>query len=187
MSTCVQLFHCDTNNSLWVDMSLHSDTLSWFRANQSLLLLLNAACFVEMQQIPILLLLLKDRNVFVVYRMNCAINLKFIFSLVARNQDNMSECGDMSIRRLFFQWASTIKIQQSMLVKYKADHIIISLKMNLFLLRYSWKIAFFWKSVSENQIINFTWPKMVWQILQYTIMAFMKSEYPLNHIRNYRK
>ena len=31
------------NNSPWVDMSLHSDTLFWFRANQSLLL--NATCF----------------------------------------------------------------------------------------------------------------------------------------------
>ena len=30
--------------SPWVDMLLHSDTLSWFRANQFLLLLLNAAC-----------------------------------------------------------------------------------------------------------------------------------------------
>ena len=27
----------------------------------------------------------------------------------ARNQDNMSEWGDMSIRGLLFQWASTIK------------------------------------------------------------------------------
>ena len=34
-------------------MSLHSDTLSWFRANQSLLFLLNAVCLAEMQQIPI--------------------------------------------------------------------------------------------------------------------------------------
>ena len=40
--------------SLRVDMSLYSDTLSWFRANQSLLLLLNAACLAEKQQIPIL-------------------------------------------------------------------------------------------------------------------------------------
>ena len=31
------------NNSQQVDRSLHSDTLSWFRANYSLLLLLNAA------------------------------------------------------------------------------------------------------------------------------------------------
>ena len=32
------------NNSPWVDMLLHSDTLSWFRANQSLLFLVNTAC-----------------------------------------------------------------------------------------------------------------------------------------------
>ena len=43
------------NNSPWSDMSLLSDTLFWFRANQSLLFLLNAACLVEKQQIPILL------------------------------------------------------------------------------------------------------------------------------------
>jgi hypothetical protein len=42
------------NNSLRVDMSLHSDTLFWFWANQSLLFLLNAAWLVEKQQIPIL-------------------------------------------------------------------------------------------------------------------------------------
>jgi hypothetical protein len=35
-------------------MSLHSDTLFRFRANQSLLFLLNAACLAEKQQIPIL-------------------------------------------------------------------------------------------------------------------------------------
>jgi hypothetical protein len=28
---------------------------------------------------------------------------------LARNQDNVSEWNDMSIRRLLFQWASTIK------------------------------------------------------------------------------
>ena len=42
------------NNSLRIDMLPHSDMLSWFRANQSLLFLLNAACLVEKQQIPIL-------------------------------------------------------------------------------------------------------------------------------------
>ena len=41
------------NNSRRVDMSLHSDTLFWFRANQSLLFLLNAACLGKKQQIPI--------------------------------------------------------------------------------------------------------------------------------------
>jgi hypothetical protein len=33
-------------------MSLHSDTLFWFRANQSLLFLLNAVCLAEKEQIP---------------------------------------------------------------------------------------------------------------------------------------
>ena len=42
------------NNSLRVDMSLHSDTLSWFRANQRMLFLLNAASLVEKQCIQIL-------------------------------------------------------------------------------------------------------------------------------------
>jgi hypothetical protein len=35
---------------------------------------------------------------------------------LAQNQDNVSEWGDMSIRKLLFQWASTIKMQVSMLV-----------------------------------------------------------------------
>jgi hypothetical protein len=41
------------NYSPWVDMLLQSDTLSWFRANQPLLFLLNAVCLAEKQQIPI--------------------------------------------------------------------------------------------------------------------------------------
>jgi hypothetical protein len=51
---------------------------------------------------------------------------------LARNQNNVSEWNDMSTRRLLLQWASTIKIQLSVLVKYKADLFIISLKINLF-------------------------------------------------------
>ena len=41
------------NNSPLIDMSLHSDTLSWFRPNQCLLSLslLNATCLAEKQQI----------------------------------------------------------------------------------------------------------------------------------------
>jgi hypothetical protein len=35
------------NNSLLIDMSLQSDTLLWYRANQSLLFLLNAAVLSE--------------------------------------------------------------------------------------------------------------------------------------------
>jgi hypothetical protein len=46
----------------------------------------------------------------------------------------------MSTRGLLFQWASTINIQQSVLVKHKADLIIISLKINLFSPWYSCKI-----------------------------------------------
>ena len=37
------------NNSPPLDMSLHLDTLFWFRSNQSLLLLLNAAWLAEKQ------------------------------------------------------------------------------------------------------------------------------------------
>ena len=47
---------------------------------------------------------------------------------LARNQDNVSEWGDMSICWLLFQRASTIKIKLSVMVWYKADFIIISLK-----------------------------------------------------------
>ena len=42
------------NNSSRIDMSPHSDTFSWFRANQSLPFLLNASCLAKIQQIPIL-------------------------------------------------------------------------------------------------------------------------------------
>jgi hypothetical protein len=35
---------------------------------------------------------------------------------LARNQNNVSEWNDMSIRGLLFQWTSTIKIQLSMMV-----------------------------------------------------------------------
>jgi hypothetical protein len=40
------------NNSPRIEISPHSDTLSWFRANQSLIFLLNATCLSEKQQIP---------------------------------------------------------------------------------------------------------------------------------------
>ena len=60
---------------------------------------------------------------------------------LSRNQDNVSEWGDMSIRGLLFQWTSTIKIQLSVLVYYKTNIIIISLKINLLSLWCSWKIA----------------------------------------------
>ena len=45
INTLVELAH--RNNSLQVEMSLHLDTLSWFRPNQSFLLLLNAAYLAD--------------------------------------------------------------------------------------------------------------------------------------------
>ena len=62
---------------------------------------------------------------------------------LAWNQNNVSAWNDITTRGLFFQWASTIEIQLqlSLLVKNKADLIIISLKINLFSPWYSWKIA----------------------------------------------
>ena len=44
---------------------------------------------------------------------------------LTRNQNNVSLWSDMSIHRLLFQWASTMKIQLSVLVYNKADLIII--------------------------------------------------------------
>jgi hypothetical protein len=43
--------------------------------------------------------------------------------------------------RLLFQWASTVKIQLGVLDWYKADLIIISLKIILFSPSHGWKIA----------------------------------------------
>ena len=60
---------------------------------------------------------------------------------LARNQNNVSEWSDMSTRGPLYQWASTIKIQLSMLVENKEELIIISLQINLFSPWYRWKIA----------------------------------------------
>ena len=60
---------------------------------------------------------------------------------LARNQNKVSEWSDMFTRGLLFLWASTLKIQLSVLVQNKANLIIISLKINLFSPWYSWKIA----------------------------------------------
>jgi hypothetical protein len=38
-------------NSPRMNMSAHSDTLAWFRANQSLLFLLNVVCLAEKQHV----------------------------------------------------------------------------------------------------------------------------------------
>ena len=52
----------DWNNSRHVDISLHGDTLSWFRANYLLLLLPNDVCFVEKQQLSPLIWPVPDSN-----------------------------------------------------------------------------------------------------------------------------
>ena len=72
---------------------------------------------------------------------------------LARNQNNVSQWMDMSTRGLLIQWASTIKIQLSVLVLYKVDLIIISLKINLFSLWYSWKIL----ELALNNNHSFNW------------------------------
>ena len=43
------------NNSLRVDMSIHSDISLWFQANQSLSFVFNGVCFEEKLQIKFLL------------------------------------------------------------------------------------------------------------------------------------
>ena len=60
---------------------------------------------------------------------------------LARNHNNVSEWSDISTCGLLFQWTSTIEIQLSMMVYYKADLIIISLKIKLFSPWYGWKIT----------------------------------------------
>ena len=57
------------------------------------------------------------------------------------NQDNVSKWRDMSTCWLLFQWASTMKIQLSVLAWNKADLIIISMKINFFSPWYSWKFV----------------------------------------------
>jgi len=59
---------------------------------------------------------------------------------LVRNQDNVSKWGDMSIRRLLFQWARTI---------------IISLKISLFSSWYSWNIGCWrWTTITYSLILS---------------------------------
>ena len=52
-TNCIFLMLAHWNHSPRVDMSHDSDTLSWFWANQSLLLFLSVVCLAKKQQIPI--------------------------------------------------------------------------------------------------------------------------------------
>ena len=60
---------------------------------------------------------------------------------LARDQNNVSEWSDMSVHGLLFRWATTIRVQLSVLVYNKANLIIISLNINLFSPCYCWKNA----------------------------------------------
>jgi hypothetical protein len=61
---------------------------------------------------------------------------------LTRNQDNVSEWDDMSIRRLLFQWANTIKKNPTKrvgLVQIGPHHLIENILVITMI--YSWKIA----------------------------------------------
>jgi hypothetical protein len=51
---------------------------------------------------------------------------------LGRNQDNVYECGDMSICRLLYQQVRTITVQLRVLIQYKANIIITIIECNLF-------------------------------------------------------
>ena len=94
--------------------------------------------------------------------------------LLARNQDYMYECGDMSIHGLLFQWASIIKkIQLSLLVWYKADLLIISLKINLFSPWYSCKIAEL--ALNYNHSLTYATCKSIYVNISYTYKNQIKT------------
>jgi hypothetical protein len=79
------------------------------------------------------------------------------------NQDNVSEWGNMSIRALLFQWASTIRIKTSVLVYYKVDIILIALNINLFSPWYSWNIAEL--TLNNNPSLTHSSFSVLWPIL----------------------
>ena len=67
-------------------MSLHSNTLSLWRVNQSLLLLLKSACLAEQQQLPILSLVwpkpgLKPYVTYEVQNIRCNFHIQLLFWL----------------------------------------------------------------------------------------------------------
>jgi hypothetical protein len=74
---------------------------------------------------------------------------------VARNPPRVSKWSDISTSGLLFQWASTIIIQLSILVLYKADIfiiIIISSKCHLFLSWYCWKMFSWHKTIITHSL-----------------------------------
>jgi hypothetical protein len=59
---------------------------------------------------------------------------------LVKNQNNVSEWSNMSIRELFFKWATTITIQFSMFLSSTDRTLSSSSHQNMFLPWYSWKI-----------------------------------------------
>ena len=74
---------------------------------------------------------------------------------LARNQDNVSEWSHMSIRRLLFQWANTIKIQPYIVQRVFS---YVQKLQSWWLLPYIIAFPIHWidKSFSLQLLINFT-------------------------------
>ena len=71
---------------------------------------------------------------------------------LARNQDNVSEWGDVSIRGLLFQWASTMKIQLSVLV-YSTKRTVSSSHWTLICSRHDIAKKKWWVGVKQQSLI----------------------------------
>ena len=80
----------------------------------------------------------------------------------------------MSTCRLLYQWAGTIKIQQSVLVWYKKDNIIVSSKSNLVSPWYSWKIVHLVKNNNHSLTISHT---NFLSMLMFNIIFFSKTSF----------
>jgi hypothetical protein len=63
----IAIVHDIWNNMVWVNMSLHLDTLFWFRANQSLLFFPSVANLVEKHQMSIVFGLTRPKIERIIY------------------------------------------------------------------------------------------------------------------------
>jgi hypothetical protein len=111
------------NNSLRIDMLPHSDTLARFQANQSLLMVSILATSAVDSELKPWSCQTKDYIIGI-----CCFSAKHA-SLTRKSKDwlawnraNVSEWGNMAIRRLLFQWANTIKIQLSVGLVQSGPH-----------------------------------------------------------------
>jgi hypothetical protein len=125
---------------------LHSDKLSWFLANQSLLLpgILCALRWSSTCQFYCQKFYWRRKpKEFYVYKEFTYGQSKYILSTQSKYILSTQSKSNLYTHRLLSQWTSTIEIQLGVLDQYKADIIIISLKCILFLSWYTtnWKIA----------------------------------------------